>query len=70
MRKTDYCIWVYRPGTNNSHWAFTTCKSGFNPLTRIPASEPFVGCADFYNDRLCPICDKPIKMNYRNIEEN
>ena len=70
MRKTDYCVWVYRPGTSNSHWAFTTCKPGFSPLTRIPDSEPFVGCADFYNDCLCPICDKPIKMDYRNIEEN
>lgn len=70
MTRSSNCRWIYRPGTNNSHWAYTACKKGFNPLTRIPASEPFIGCADFYNNKLCPICDRPICIDYVVIKEN
>lgn len=59
-----YCEWKYRPGTKQSHWAYTPCRSGFNPLTRIKNSEPYIGVADYYNNCECPICKKPIKMNY------
>lgn len=59
-----YCEWKYRPGTNQSHWAYTPCKSGFNPLTRIENCDPYVGVADYYNNRECPICKRPIKIDY------
>ena len=65
---TEYCEWVYRPGTGDTHWAYTTCRPGYNPLTRIKPCEPFVGCADLYNGKSCPICNRPIKMNYGIIE--
>ena len=54
------CRWVIREGTNNSYWAFTPCKRGFNPLTKISRSEEI---KDAYNGRLCPICGNPIKCN-------
>lgn len=59
-----YCRWIYRPGINNSHWAMTTCKKGFNYLSKINHCEPYIGCADAYNNRLCPICNKSIKIDY------
>lgn len=59
-----YCEWKYRPGTNQSHWAYTPCKSGFNPLTRIENCDPYVGVADYYDGCECPICKKPIKIDY------
>ncbi len=65
----DYCKWIYRPGTGNSHWAFTPCRPGFNPLTRISNSAPVDGCADWYNNRMCPICNKPIQMDYALVKE-
>ena len=65
----EYCRWIYRPGTNNSHWANTTCKGGFNPLTRIKNCEPYVGVADFYNGKICMVCGKPIQMDYALIEK-
>jgi len=63
----DNCIWIYRPGNNNSHWAMTTCVKGFNYLSKISSCDQVVGCADLYNNRQCPICGKPIKMDYRLI---
>lgn len=64
----EKCRWIYRPGTNNSHWAFTTCKSGFNYLSKLSNSEPYVGVADYYNGKQCPICGKPIEMDYSLID--
>ena len=58
------CEWEYRPGIGNTHWALTTCSRGFNYLSRLNLSEPAVGCADFYNGRICPICGKTIKVTY------
>ena len=65
----EYCRWIYRPGTNNSHWANTTCKPGFNYLSKIIGAKSVVGCADIYNNCLCPICGKLIKIDYSLIEE-
>lgn len=65
----EHCKWIYRPGTDNSHWADTTCKKGFNALTRIKNCEPYVGVADFYNGKKCTICGKPIQMDYTLIEK-
>ena len=65
----EYCRWVYRPGTNNSHWANTTCVGGFNYLSRIKNCESYIGVADFYNNTQCPICKKPVKIDYSYIEE-
>lgn len=63
----EYCEWMYRPGTRNSHWAYTRCKPGFNPLTRIKNCEPYIGCADYYDNTECPICKRTVKINYEFI---
>lgn len=63
-----YCRWIYRPGFNNSHWAYTTCKKGFNYLSRLQHSESYIGVADYYNNKQCPICGKRIKMDYSIID--
>ena len=63
------CRWVYRPGTAGSHWAFTTCKKGFNLLSKIKGEESEVGCADVYNGRLCPICGRAIRIDYCIIQD-
>jgi hypothetical protein len=65
----EKCRWVYRPGTNNSHWANTKCKGGFNYLSRLKNSEPYAGVADYYNNKLCPICGKPIEMDYSLVND-
>ena len=64
----DKCIWVYRPGTTNSHWAQRECdNSGFAYLSRIKDGEHFVGVADWYNDTLCPKCHRPVLVDYKLI---
>ena len=63
-----YCRWIYRPGLNNSHWAYTTCKRGFNYLSKLHNSDPYIGVADYYNNSQCPICGKRIKMDYSIID--
>lgn len=63
------CIWEYRPGTDDSHFAFTPCSPGFNFLSKIGKEKPSVGVADIYNGRICPICGKIIKMSYKVIKE-
>lgn len=64
----DKCIWIYRPGTSDTHFAYTPCKPGFNFLSKLHNSKPHVGVADYYNGRTCPICGKQIQMDYSNIE--
>ena len=64
------CVWVYRPGTDGSHWAYTPCQPGFNYLSKIARSEPLVGVADAYVGRICPICGGKIRMDYVTIKEN
>jgi hypothetical protein len=56
----EKCKWVIRPGTYNTFWAFTPCKKGFNPLTRIDKAEDI---KPFYDNRYCPICGKLIECN-------
>lgn len=72
MNKTkyagDYCTWMYRPGANNSHWARLSCDGKFNYLSKIQSSEEYIGVADLYNGRLCPVCNRPIRMSYAIIE--
>lgn len=55
-----YCKWVVRPGNNNSLWAHTPCKHGFNPLTKV---HRLSDVEDAYNGRLCPICGRTIKID-------
>ena len=65
------CVWTYRPGTNHSHWAQTSCKKeGFNYLSKIKNGEPYIGVADYYNNKECPICKKSIKIDYSNLKIN
>ena len=66
---SNYCRWIYRPGTNGSHFA-RICNGQFNYLSKIISDkEQYVGVADTYNNRLCPVCGKPIKMDYRIIQK-
>ena len=30
-----YCRWVVREGNGFPYWAMTTCKRGFNPLSKV-----------------------------------
>lgn len=39
------------------NWAFTTCKKGFNPLTRVNESGDI---KKYYDGRSCPICGRKI----------
>lgn len=68
----DICRWVYTPGTNNSHWAHPSCaKSGeFNYLSRVTSKVQVPGCADCYNNKVCPECGKIIVIDYRLIKED
>ena len=54
------CKWVIRNGTNNSFWALTPCKRGFNYLSKIKRKEEIKST---YDGRLCPICGKIIECN-------
>lgn len=66
------CVWAYCPGTERSHWAYTPCRPGYNYLSKISPCKPYVGVADWYTGRMCPICGKNIRMDYARIvmEEN
>lgn len=65
MEEKEYCRWIYRPGTNNSHFAVIGCKKQINYLSKIwNEKEQCEGVADVYNNRLCPVCERPIKMDY------
>jgi len=58
------CKWSIREGTNNTFWAFTTCKPGFNYLPRINKAKDI---KSFYDGRICPICDKIIECNIEQL---
>ena len=62
---SEKCRWIVRPGTCNTFWAYTPCKPGFNPLTKISKPEHI---KPVYNGRLCPICHKPIECNTELID--
>ena len=60
MADNSFCKWVIRPGTNNSFWAHTPCKHGYNPLTKVKRVSDI---EDTYNGRSCPICGRPIHID-------
>ena len=60
------CKWTVRPGMNNSFWAFTPCKNGFNYLSKISRAEEI---KDAYDGRTCPICGKIIEINTEILDE-
>ena len=58
---TKYCEWIYREGNlENIHYAYTPCKPGFNFLGKSEDKR----YADHWNNGQCPICGKPIHINY------
>lgn len=60
------CVWVIRPGTANTFWAYTPCKRGFNYLSRVRVASEIRAA---YDGRICPICGKVIECNMALIEE-
>lgn len=60
MKEKKKCKWVARPGWNNSFWAYTTCKKGFNYLSKISRAKDI---KVVYDGRICPICGKIIECN-------
>jgi hypothetical protein len=61
------CKWIVREGSGFLFWAYTPCKSGFNPLSRINKVEQIKPC---YDGRQCPICGKPIECNIELVAES
>ena len=55
-----YCRWVVREGSGTRYWAMTTCKRGFNPLTRVRHVKDI---KKVYDGCYCPICGRPIKTS-------
>ena len=55
----EYCEWAVREGWGNSYWGSTPCKKGFNYLSKTNRVSQLKDC---YENRLCPICGKPIKL--------
>lgn len=64
MHNRESCKWIYRPGTDDSHWAIAACDKSHKYLSKIPHGASRPGIANFYNGRLCPSCDHPIQMDY------
>lgn len=54
------CKWVVREGTQDTYWAYTPCKPGFNYLSKVHKA---VDIPEAYEGRLCPICGKIIHLN-------
>ena len=61
------CKWVVRPGTHNTFWAYTPCKKGFTPLTRISRASDI---KEMYDGRFCPICGGIIKCDTYLVEDD
>lgn len=57
------CVWHYRPGTNDTHWAITSCNNTVY-LSKVPSCKPYEGVADWYIGRICPKCGKQIEIMY------
>ena len=55
-----YCRWVVREGNDTPYWAMTTCKRGFNPLTKVRHVKDI---KKVYDGCYCPICGRPIKTS-------
>ena len=62
----EKCVWKIRSGTNNSFWAYTPCKPGFNYLSKISKPEDII---EVYNNKKCPICEKAIECNIELIKD-
>lgn len=60
------CKWIVRNGTNNTFWAYTPCKRGFNYLSRTNKADQI---KSLYDNRLCPICNKLIECNIELVME-
>ena len=60
------CKWAVRPGTNNTFWAFTPCKPGFNYLSKVNRPE---SVKPTYDGHICPICGNRIKCNIELLQE-
>lgn len=63
------CKWIYRPGTNGSHFAMASCDHDFKYLSKIIGAPQVYGCADFYNGKRCPACGQTIEMDYTLMSE-
>lgn len=71
MEKEACCRWVFRPGIGNlTHFAYADCDHDYKALTKCPNAKPKPGCADYYNDRRCPVCKRPIKIDYCLVDTN
>lgn len=62
----EVCRWIVREGNGFPYWAFTTCKKGFNPLTKVSKVSEI---RPQYENRLCPICGKNIELNMEIVED-
>lgn len=60
------CKWIIRPGTYNTFWAYTSCKPGYNYLSKINSTKDIEPA---YNGRLCPICNKPIECDVELLKD-
>jgi len=60
------CKWIVRSGTNDTFWAYTPCKSGFNYLSKVKKAEQIKAA---YDGRACPICGKAIECDTYLIEK-
>jgi len=61
------CKWIIRPSNNpNDFFAFTTCKSGFNYLSKAKNLDEVKSA---YQGKECPICKNKIELDFRDIEE-
>ena len=63
---SNTCKWVVRPGTLNTYWAYTTCKPGCNYLSKVNNADQI---KDAYENRICPICGKNIKLNLELVSD-
>lgn len=59
------CRWIVREGKGFKYWAFTTCKKGFNPLSRVSTIQ---GIKEYYDGKMCPICKNVIEIDLKNVE--
>ena len=63
---SEKCNWVVRPGTQNTFWAYTPCRRGFNYLSKVHKASYIKSS---YEGRMCPICGKTIQCNLELVEE-
>ena len=59
------CRWIVRECKGFKYWAFTTCKQGYNPLSKVSTIQ---GIKECYDGRLYPICKNVIEIDLTNVE--